>query len=70
MGNHLDMNPLTNDTQYDYKGNKSTMDVIYTIKRNVNKKVNNGQILNDSTKSLSKINRGFMKNSIGERTTR
>ena len=42
----------TNDTQYAYRRNKSTTDVIYSIKSNLGKNLKNPQILLDLSKDF------------------
>ena len=51
------MNMITDGRQRDYKSNKSTIDVIYNIKRNLFKKQRNGQVLLDLSKAFDRIYR-------------
>ena len=48
---------LTDERQHAYKHNKSTIDVIYNIKRNLIKKQCKGEILLDLAKAFDRIDR-------------
>ena len=52
------MNMLTDEGQHAYEPNKSTIDAIYAIERNLIKKQCNGQILLDLSKAIGGIGRG------------
>ena len=51
------MNMLADERQRAFKSNKSTIDVIYNIKRNLIKKQRNGVILPDLSRAFDRIDR-------------
>ena len=56
------MDMLKDWSHRDYKSNKSTIDVIYNIKRDIIKKQSNGQILLYLSKASDRIDRGELWN--------
>ena len=58
---------LTDERQHAYKSNKSTIDVIYNIKRNLIKKQCIGQILHDISKAFGRIGRKKLRTVLYQR---